>query len=313
MKKILFSIVCYLMVGNMVWAQRTPLHIVDTSNSLGPSHSPVPFVLKYTNRGTRRQAVYTANDFPSMPLQGLITDVYLQIFSLTPKGAKLKGLRVRMKPTEISGFPNPGMGNTPIFHLDTGLTTVYYDSMYVAPDTIFPYGWMRLQLPVPYTYSFDPGGVDRVQNLMVDIGVDSILVQPMFPPYYYRAFTLCAYDYVTSRILFVNASYDPVSGADSVWRVTENNRLIIGFNPKPDPLGVNEVQQEEERMLYPNPVNNQLYLSRYAGGYKVYNLTGIKQAEGVIKQGEGIEVQNLPAGMYLLQTEEGKMYKFVKE
>src|SRR5690606_15310095 len=102
MKNIMIILLLSL-TSSDAFAQSTPLYVCDTPTGAGVSPAMRP--LGEYKRGMLNQHIYYQSDFPTMPAQGFITDVYWHIAHLTPKGTKLKGLTVKMKPTGKSGFP----------------------------------------------------------------------------------------------------------------------------------------------------------------------------------------------------------------
>jgi len=148
-------------------AQSKPLYIADTSMSFS---KPKGGMAAFSSISNITQCIYYHSDFPGMPIQGQITDVYIKISAATPKGATLNGLTVKMKPTSLSYFSYNIYGANNI--IETGLTTVFYDSNYVLKDSLAYGDWWRLTLPVPYTYSFVSGG-DSARNLLIEFSQDS--------------------------------------------------------------------------------------------------------------------------------------------
>jgi len=280
-------------------AQSKPLYIADTSVS--PFNTaPKPGYIPFSALVNVTQCIYYHSDFPGMPIQGQITDVYIKMGAATPKGATLKGLYVKMKPTGLSAFSfNYHTVNNVI---ETGLTTVFYDSNYVLKDSLAYGDWWRLTLPVPYTYSFVSGG-DSARNLLIEFSLDTA----RFPTNNFNNFT-----YATNSNL--NKWLDAVRTNNNLsWVSPTSWSMLIGFNPKPDPpLGI-QAAEVERVTIFPNPASRLIYLS-YSGSYTISSLHG-----AVVLQGEGdvANIEALPQGLYMVQltTKNGERLvgRFLKE
>ncbi len=277
-------------------AQSKPLYIADTSMSFSkPKGSMNPFA-EFANVA---QCIYYHSDFKGMPIQGQITDVYVRLDHATPKGAVLKGLTIKMKPTGVSSFSYNIYGANNI--IETGLTTVFYDSNYVLKDSVASGDWWRLPLPMPYTYSFVSGG-DSARNLLVEFSVDSSYPSNNFNVLEYSTNSNLNKWLVATRV------------SNSLSMVTPTPRsMLIGINPKPDPpLGI-QATEVERVTIFPNPASRLIYLSQ-SGSYTISTLQG-----AIVQQGEGGEanVGALSQGLYLvlLTTKNGERLvgRFVKE
>ncbi len=277
------------------WTQSTPLYVCDTvqPTSLGAvSGSHIPL-----NTGRNiAQCIYLLSDFPGMPAQGQITDVYIPVSDTAAKGTKLHGLTIKMKPTGKNAFPMSMALNNQI---ETGLTTVYYDSVYVLQDSLFPGDWIRLTLPVPYNYSFVPGA-DSSKNLIVEVSQDSI-----------KGINTYVYQYTPSfsGTRWLNTGHHTSTVAVGYFL------LVLGFNPKPDPppLGVSGTDKNREWVVYPNPAKDRVYLPK-KGTYQVYDMKGQQVLEVTIANDNTIDVSILPTGVYIIRsTENNIVYRFTKE
>ncbi|MBS1741303.1 MAG: T9SS type A sorting domain-containing protein, partial [Bacteroidetes bacterium] len=69
--------------------------------------------------------------------------------------------------------------------------------------------------------------------------------------------------------------------------------------------------QGEKPTLYPNPATDHVNLPNEEGEFQIINSLGAKVAEGQLQQDGGVNVQNLPAGVYLLRTH-SHTYPFTK-
>ncbi|MBS1783726.1 MAG: T9SS type A sorting domain-containing protein [Bacteroidetes bacterium] len=64
--------------------------------------------------------------------------------------------------------------------------------------------------------------------------------------------------------------------------------------------------------VFVNPaMPDQVYLPNEEGAFQIINSLGVKVAEGQMQQSTGIDVQNLPSGVYLLRTH-SHTYPFTK-
>jgi len=66
--------------------------------------------------------------------------------------------------------------------------------------------------------------------------------------------------------------------------------------------------------LYPNPTSDLLYVETpYELNYEIYDVLGNKIASGTANTGKNeINVSEFPVGMYIIKTNKGKIFKFVK-
>ncbi|MCL2073058.1 MAG: T9SS type A sorting domain-containing protein [Marinilabiliaceae bacterium] len=84
-----------------------------------------------------------------------------------------------------------------------------------------------------------------------------------------------------------------VTGDVGIWHLTNETNSII---------------------IYPNPANNVLYVKFSSDkeiDYTIYNLVGNAVIQGRFRDGETINIEQLPSGVYGLHTDEG-MVRFVK-
>lgn len=64
-------------------------------------------------------------------------------------------------------------------------------------------------------------------------------------------------------------------------------------------------------VVYPNPASDHLFISNYFGHIRIYGVNGRLVIDQPYRSG-GISLFGLPAGWYLLHTEDGRVRKFVK-
>lgn len=103
-----------------------------------------------------------------MPPQGYITDLFIKIAFPTSVGSTIPGLTIKMGITSMNNYPQT-MTAQQFLSIDSTLTTVYYDSMYVLPVSIPANGWWELTLPQPFQYSMMPLPGDVPQNLITQM------------------------------------------------------------------------------------------------------------------------------------------------
>ncbi len=280
-------------------AQSKPLYIADTSVS--PFNTvPMTGVVPFDGYDNIVQLIYYHCDFPGMPIQGQITDVYIRMGCITPKGASLNGLSIKMKPTGVSSFSYNIYGANNI--IETGLTTVFYDSTYVLKDSLAYGDWLRLPLKVPYTYSFVSGG-DSSRNLMVEFSQDSSR-HPI------GKFEIFAYGNNGG----FNKWLEAIRVSNNLsWVTPSPLSMLIGFNPKPDPpLGI-QATEVKRVTIFPNPASRLIYLS-HSGNYTISTLQGaiVQQCEGDVAN-----IASLSQGLYIVQltTKNGERLvgRFLKE
>jgi len=96
------------------------------------------------------------------------------------------------------------------------------------------------------------------------------------------------------------------SSAGDIMYKLSGNSVPVKFRPT-----VIATLQGEKPTLYPNPATDQVYLPNEEGAFQIINSLGVKVAEGQIQQSTGIDVQNLPSGVYLLRTN-SHTYPFTK-
>lgn len=95
--------------------------------------------------------------------------------------------------------------------------------------------------------------------------------------------------------------------SDEIWKFFDRYPLIA--------TGIADDQNIKLGSIYPNPVNNTLYISGKHSFQQVQilNLSGIIIQTGFAKENK-VDVSNLEKGIYLLQTlEDRAVYRFIKE
>lgn len=106
------------------------------------------------------------------------------------------------------------------------------------------------------------------------------------------------YHLVTTNELPCNASTSATDVMD--WGETEDYTLNITSS-----VGTNEIQPNLGFLIYPNPVNQQIYLAQAPSipiTFQILNPLGQLQQSGKILPTDGpISVENLPNGIYFLQ------------
>jgi hypothetical protein len=97
-----------------------------------------------------------------------------------------------------------------------------------------------------------------------------------------------------------------VNALGSIWYKLSSNTVPMQFKQAPIATltGITD-------LIYPNPAKDKIYLSKAAGMYRISNIAWLNVMEGKWDSSNGIDIQALPAGVYILQTE-GRTYKFTK-
>lgn len=88
-----------------------------------------------------------------------------------------------------------------------------------------------------------------------------------------------------------------VTSLGLIYKTTNGGGPLIG-------LGMEEREEKKEITLYPNPITNQFTVSGISSSAKIslFDLTGRKLLAQTIKQGEPVNVGDLPKGLYLWQV-----------
>ena len=304
MKNLIYSFAALLMFPVLATAQSTPLYKCDTLPPPNSTKSGTPMLLAARDiRGG--QMIHYQTDFPGMPAQGIITDVYIQIGKMTPAGAKLPGLLIKLGATSKMAY-SQNIGGT-VQH--PNLDTFYYNSMFVLQDTLWANDWLNLPLQTPYGYSFVSSG-DSARNLVVEIVHDSLplrhIQEEAFSPNFLSYYTTNYSVNSNRRCIQINHDGTTNGAAPAI--------NVIGFNPKPDPppLGVNSVRQEKV-VVYPNPVKEKLYVKGILRqeNYSITEITGKVLINGKLDR-DVIDVSMLSSGLYFLRIGH-QTIRFLKE
>lgn len=86
-------------------------------------------------------------------------------------------------------------------------------------------------------------------------------------------------------------------------------------SPECDALLIDEFNITDQLEIYPNPVDNEVFLSKYMKGtYELYNVQGAFIKSGDIQSDYSISTSNLQSGVYFLKVigNEHKVLKFIK-
>ena len=300
-----------MLAASLAAAQSTPLYKCDTFPPKSNLSSGNAMLGHYRVGGY--QVLYHRSDFANMPAQGVITDLYLRNSIMTPKGAYLPGLMVRMGASHYSIFPTTIVPGTIVL---SQLDTVYYDSLFVLPDTIWKDSWLRLPLQKPYAYNFSTPGGDSALSLVVEITHDSL--EYIEPSTYFFSKWFGTYNIqdqndqfnTHQRILPLN--YQKGSQTTGPLSAT---LLVIGFNPKPDPVGVAPLYAPASGgQLYPNPANDWLHFASATPApyhYTITDMAGRVMLQGST-HGKEIDIRSLSSGTYWLQVSGNPTQQFLK-
>ena len=94
---------------------------------------------------------------------------------------------------------------------------------------------------------------------------------------------------------------------------TETFSDIVSISP---PLSVDDLDIDDKKVrLFPNPSSDFLKVSGLtkAENYKIFNILGAQVNEGIISNGEKIQIENLTNGLYFLKFNDGNTIKFLKK
>ena len=240
-----------------------------------------------------------------MPQQGFITDIFIKVSFPTPAGSTLHGLLVKMGITAMNDYPAGNLSPAQFKSLDSTLTTVFYDSIYVLPAALPANSWWKLTLPQPYQYSMLPLPGDLPQNLLVQL---SKSVYSSSLTWKFNIYDVVYADFSKKRC--IRASKNNPPGQITLQGVG-NFVQLIGFNGYA--LSVDGPQKKVPFSVFPNPAKDKLYVRKEASGeYEVYDLRGVKVATGNFSEQNSADVSGLASGMYILKAD-GNTYKFIKQ
>jgi hypothetical protein len=249
--------------------------------------------------------IYYKADFPAMPAQGFITDVYIKTWTTTPVYSQLNGLKIKMGITTMKTYPY-SYSTSQFLAQDSLLTTVFYDSVYTLPVLLQPGDWWHLSLPQPYAYSMLPLPGDVPQNLIVQFSkADYNNAAPNF-----RFGTVGELPNDTTAKVGILVARNSTINQTSMPTIILD-KMYIGFNGYA--TSVNDPDNITEISVFPNPAKKRLFVSsRITGAYAIYDITGRLMLKGDSVSKDGIDVHELPPGMYLLTIGESTA-RFMKE
>ena len=97
-----------------------------------------------------------------------------------------------------------------------------------------------------------------------------------------------------------------------------NNPRIrkVSFNPNCWALGIEEIKQQTEIAIYPNPVIDELHIDQVHSqmNYNLFSIIGILERKGLLTDGNNtLHFQSLPTGVYILQLTDEEGNKTVKK
>jgi hypothetical protein len=297
MKQFLLSLGFLALMPNAIFAQSTPVY--ECMSAILPN-GPGGCASLFNNiPPVYNQIIYTHNDFPGMPIQGNITDLYILVKNVV-KGVKLDNLTIQMGMTSLCSFTQ-NMDHTP--KITSGMDTVFYDSVYIVKDSMWDTTWWRIPLQKPFHYDFTTVG-DSCKNILLEI-------YGRGKPFFEGA----TFSSNMNNFCYGTIMIDRLMWADSAtmhYSVRDNMYYKIGFNPKPDPVGVKEVSNSQ-LSLYPNPTSATIHFN-LKGSYTISTLQG-----AIVQQGEGdvANIRALSQGLYMVQltTKNGERLvgRFLKE
>lgn len=223
-----------------------------------------PFSSTTTNL---RQSVYYPSNFPTAP-SGNITAIYLKTSAaVTPN---ITNLTIKMGNTAINTYPN----STYL----SGLQTVY-SGVYNEPSIAGDYIKIALQTPFPY---------DPTQNFIVELSQSGYATGTGFS-------IMQGSINLTARTVFGNSA--------NTAGTVQARLPTMGFDLD-GAMATTEVNSANDIQIYPNPVSDQLYLTKVADGaiYTLQDPAGRIISKDVISGKKNIDVSALRAGIYFLSV-----------
>jgi hypothetical protein len=270
-----------------IWALNPFTH--DTTGLfMGGNHAP------FHGSANIYSEIYKISDFNYLPAQGIITHFYLKLNDPISAGVVVHGYQVRIGYTTSDTMSDyMCMGNFEF----PNLTTVFYDTAFVIPNAVSPYGWLEVPLDVPYVYDLNDGN-GGFKNFAVRISQDSNTIA------YPASQTPIVCTYTSNHVIAISNSSFNSASACAVFL------LAIGFDIQPN--GINDITKEKKLTVYPNPAKEALYLKNAEGqAYLITDIAGRVLLQGSMK-GRTIDVGMLNSGLYLLRIGT-ETVKFVKE
>jgi len=313
MKKIIF-LICLMAGIQRTFAQGTPAYIMDSSQGMFGTGMVGIFSIFSKMGNNFLQAIYSKKNFPTMPAQGVITDVFLINGLPTPIGSTIPELKIRLgigHYISIKYNPsNPIVWDSTLRAIDTTLTTVLYDSLYTLKTYLGYMTWWRLPLQNPFVYSMIPLNNATPLNLVVQFSCKGEDVPPnsFFSPVGYRKDKIedTVFTLVVTKM---NYPYVPYK----FWQATVgyNMGLFIGFNGYS--LSVNDPNKLKPFTVFPNPAQSTLHYSEQPSGrFMVYDISGKTVLQGNTDSNGEIHIKTLSSGAYLLKIGE-QTIRFLKE
>lgn len=112
-------------------------------------------------------------------------------------------------------------------------------------------------------------------------------------------------------------AYNNVSDLIVKFEGTSNygNNLYLDDIAVTSTLSNDEVISQGSIKLYPNPSSDFIKVSGLTNtsDYVIYNLLGVKVAEGKLSNNENLDIRNLSSGLFILEIDGLKASKFVKQ
>jgi len=313
--KRLFFILLLLAGVQRSLAQGTPKYMVDIY-SLDPTGSYSGFLGAWSHATNAIQSIYRHTDFPTMPLQGFITDVFVRGSYLTPAGYTIPGLQIELGRTNLRNYPFLQVWDQQFYCslIDTmisTLKTVYYDSLYTLKINWGTGQWLKFHLQTPYQYTMQPLPNDTQQNLVVQLSQK--WDYGYVPHTYYCNLDAVACDKYDSLRFATIAFF-----MDSMKHVIQNTSMyswsclpIIGFSGYS--LSVNDPNKIKPFTVFPNPAQSTLHFSEQPSGrFMMYDISGKTVLQGNTDSNGEIDIKTLSSGAYLLKIGE-QTIRFLKE
>ncbi|MBS1739693.1 MAG: T9SS type A sorting domain-containing protein [Bacteroidetes bacterium] len=311
-------ILMFLLLAGTIngFAQGTPKYILDTSNSnKGPlmSSNGLPFK-SYHNAVL---SIYKYSDFPTMPMQGYISDVFFNSFDFTPAGSTIPGLMIKIGKTHLKYFPYLNTTDysscIPLVEsMVASQKTVYYDSLYTLQSNWWAGQWLKFHLPVPYRYDMQPLPNDTQQNLTMLISREWDYTYPIDSGKFHLSIQWLGFVNDSTRwetTYFYMDSLEHIAMSNFLY--PKRCLYFIGFNGYS--LSVNDPNKMKPFTVFPNPAQSTLHYSEQPSGlFSVYDMSGKQVLQGNTDSNGEIDIKTLPTGAYLLKIGE-QTIRFLKE
>lgn len=328
------KITCLLLLG-LLWAANGLAQGIPQHQMLNPNTPPYTNDTAFSSEGLRDCGGYTRQwglepiKFqPALPQQGTITDIYFRLpgnsyqnlwmHDTVLANSKLYGVRIKLAITNLDTLWSPDSCRR------VNPATVFNTPVYTVPLALqgddSTKCWLRLPLDAPFSYNLTAPLYENDTTTRRFLVVEILLDSNTISTHYYNP--------GNNPSSFFGLRYYAMRGALD-WRTFREQKIsscfsnyscspgsasvpVMGFDFAPN--SIKESSVPSQMGVYPNPVGSdgRLYFKQPLPGkhYKLYNMNGKVVAEGTTTA-TGIDMQALPAGVYLLYCGQER-YKVVK-